>query len=309
MNAIRGLVSVIVPTYDRASVVPRALDSVLAQEYPDFELIVVDDGSKDGTAELLERYAMSDRRVRVVSHQTNRGVTAAKNSGLDAARGEYALILDSDGDLRPHALHCLVSELNDRGPDYGMIFADLVELTTGKRTGGGLDGSGDVTYEDAICGAFFGDFLGLWRTHLTADLRFDERVPGGQSLVWYQIYRRSRVAYVAEVLGSHDMSTPGSVSKTRRGDVEKYRGRALLKELYIGDYGADLRELCPDRLAHHYQGLALYLALTGRRRQASQAAVQALRVRPSVSALLRLAIAVAPKAALETALERRRDDP
>ena len=305
MGEANGLVSVVVPTFNRASMVSKAIESVLGQTYDRLELIVVDDGSTDDSDQLLARYAACDSRVRILRHAQNRGVTAAKNTGLDAARGEYAVVLDSDGDLDPEALRVMVDRLVELGPDYGMVFADLVAASTGARTGAGLDESREVTYRDAICATFTGDFIGLWRTDVTADLRFDERVPGGESLVWHQIYRRSRVAYIDRVLGSHDVDTPESVTKIQRGDTRKYSGRALIKQLYIEEFGDDLRRECPARLAHHYQGLALYSALTGHRVRSARAAFEAARTRPSPASIAKLAIPIVPRRLLESALAQR----
>jgi glycosyltransferase involved in cell wall biosynthesis len=77
----RPAVTIIVTTYDRARLVPRAIDSVLRQTYPNVDLVVVDDGSRDDTSEVLAQYD-DDPRVRIVRHDRNRGVTAAKNTGL-----------------------------------------------------------------------------------------------------------------------------------------------------------------------------------------------------------------------------------
>ena len=93
-------VSVIIPTFDRISVLPRALDSVLAQTRPAGEVIVVDDGSTDGTAELLERDYPGVTTIR----QSNRGVSAARNAGLAAASGDWIAFLDSDDEWRPQKL-------------------------------------------------------------------------------------------------------------------------------------------------------------------------------------------------------------
>ena len=78
------LISVVIPTYNRAGTLKRAIDSVLNQDYRNIEVIVVDDASSDGTGEILA--AMSDPRLRVVVHDTNRGVAAATNTGIRAAR-------------------------------------------------------------------------------------------------------------------------------------------------------------------------------------------------------------------------------
>ena len=88
------LISVVIPTYNRAGTLKRAIDSVLNQDYRNIEVIVVDDASSDGTGEILA--AMSDPRLRVVVHDTNRGVAAATNTGIRAARGAYVAFQDSD---------------------------------------------------------------------------------------------------------------------------------------------------------------------------------------------------------------------
>ena len=96
------LVSVIVPTFNRSAYLRPAIDSVLGQTLTDLELVVVDDGSSDDTAELLE--GIADSRLRVVRHPANRGIAEARNSGLDAAAGKYIAWLDSDDVCRPDRL-------------------------------------------------------------------------------------------------------------------------------------------------------------------------------------------------------------
>ena len=94
--------SVVIPSYNRLNVLPRAIGSVLAQDEPDFELIIVDDGSTDGTQAWLA--ALTDPRIQVIASERNRGVSAARNLGLAAARAPVVAFLDSDDTYRPQRL-------------------------------------------------------------------------------------------------------------------------------------------------------------------------------------------------------------
>jgi len=93
MNS-KKTVSVVLPVYNRESVVKRAIDSVLNQSYSSLELLVVDDGSTDGTVERVR--SVSDERLRLIVHPKNRGANAARNTGIEAATGRYVAFMDSD---------------------------------------------------------------------------------------------------------------------------------------------------------------------------------------------------------------------
>jgi glycosyltransferase involved in cell wall biosynthesis len=116
----RGRVSVVVPTYNYAEYLPQAIQSVLGQTLADWELIVVDDGSTDGTAGVVARF--DDGRIRY-AYQDNRGPSAARNHGLDLARGEYFTMLDADDWLAPNSLADRAALL-DRHPEYGAVYSD-----------------------------------------------------------------------------------------------------------------------------------------------------------------------------------------
>lgn len=101
-------ISVIIPIYNAEKFLPECLDSVLCQEFPSFELLLIDDGSTDGSGEIADRYAEKDSRI-VVVHQPNSGVSAARNRGLTEARGEYIAFVDADDRVTPSYLFHLLS--------------------------------------------------------------------------------------------------------------------------------------------------------------------------------------------------------
>ncbi|HEY4124800.1 MAG TPA: glycosyltransferase family A protein, partial [Rhizomicrobium sp.] len=104
--------SVVIPVFNRAHLLERALSSVLNQSFQDFEIIVVDDGSKDDPERVVQ--AIADSRIRFV-RQENMGGGAARNTGIDLAQGRYIAFLDSDDQFLPHHLKAVKAML-DRGP-------------------------------------------------------------------------------------------------------------------------------------------------------------------------------------------------
>jgi glycosyltransferase involved in cell wall biosynthesis len=123
-----ALVSVIIPTYNRAETVSRAIDSVLDQTYEDFEVLVVDDGSSDGTEAVLESY--DDNRVRPIYHETNQGANVARNTGLEYARGKYVAFLDSDDEWQPEKLDTQLDVLEKRSTEWVAVYCGFsFELT------------------------------------------------------------------------------------------------------------------------------------------------------------------------------------
>lgn len=126
------LVSVIIPAYNRAAALPRAINSVLAQTYRDLEIIVVDDCSKDNTSEVIKGFA--DERIVYLRHAVNKGGAAARNTGIDRSRGEVIAFLDSDDEWTPEKLKRQMELLEKSGPQCGVVYTALqaVYEDTGK---------------------------------------------------------------------------------------------------------------------------------------------------------------------------------
>ncbi len=91
-----NLVSVVMPAYNASRFIDSAISSVMAQSYPCWELIVVDDGSSDGTQARVEKYVRKCSKIRLIQHRTNCGPAAARNTGMENANGYYIAFLDSD---------------------------------------------------------------------------------------------------------------------------------------------------------------------------------------------------------------------
>lgn len=108
--------SIVIPIYNKEAYVEACLKSLLEQDFQDFELIAVDDGSTDGSGDLCDRMAAKDQRIRVI-HQKNGGVTAARRRGVEEARGRYIMFVDADDMLLPHAMRVLHTAIEETQAD------------------------------------------------------------------------------------------------------------------------------------------------------------------------------------------------
>ncbi len=125
-------VSVVLPTYNRLRTLPRAIQSVLAQTYADLELIVVDDGSSDGTEAFVR--GLQDPRLVYLRREQPSGVSAARNFGIAAARGELLAFQDSDDEWLLHKLKAQVDLLDKLGDEFALVGSTVMRYTGGPVT-------------------------------------------------------------------------------------------------------------------------------------------------------------------------------
>lgn len=125
------LVSVVIPCFHQAEYLPAAIDSVLSQTLPDWELVVVDDGSPDDTSAVARRYqAEHPDRAIILIQQTNRGVSEARNAGIAASHGTYILPLDADDEIAETMLEETCAVL-DQDPSVGFVYTDAIHVSDG----------------------------------------------------------------------------------------------------------------------------------------------------------------------------------
>jgi glycosyltransferase involved in cell wall biosynthesis len=243
------IVSVIIPTYNRGWIIKEAIESVLAQDFEDFELIVVDDGSTDHTIDILDSY----KKDLFIIQQENRGVSAARNRGITAASGRFVAFLDSDDlwlpkklsrqvgffNLNPDALICQTEEIWMRNyfrvnpkkrhkKPSGMIFEQSLALCL-------------VSPSAAMIKRSLFDEVG----------RFDETLPACEDYdLWLRISCRYPVYLIDTPLiikrGGHDdqLSAPPGLDKYRIQAIKKILGSDLLSEDQYHAAVNTLKEKC-----------------------------------------------------------------
>jgi len=126
-------VSVIIPTYNRAHLISRAIKSVLNQTYQDFEVIVVDDGSTDNTEEVIKEFQKKDERIKYVRHEKNKGGSAARNTGIKAAKGKYIAFLDSDDEWLPEKLEKQMKVFENAPAKVGVVYTGFWRIENNKK--------------------------------------------------------------------------------------------------------------------------------------------------------------------------------
>ena len=134
MAKSKALVSVIMPVYNASKHVEEAVDSVLNQTFTDFELIVVNDGSKDDSLQILERLAQKDNRIRLLSNAGNKGVVYTRNRGIQEAVGKYIALIDSDDVWVEEKLDRQIELIKNTGAELVYSSYDFID-TNGKQIG------------------------------------------------------------------------------------------------------------------------------------------------------------------------------
>lgn len=178
-------VSVIVPVYNAEKTIERCVTSILDQEFTDLELILMDDGSTDGTATILDAIASQDPRVHVV-HKENTGVSDTRNAGLDLARGEWIQFLDADDWISPEATKLLVRSAEEN--DCDMVISDFYRVI-----GDRVSRKGDIDAEGVLTREEYGDYM----LENPADFYY--------GVLWNKLYRR-------DIIEEHELRMDVSLS-------------------------------------------------------------------------------------------------
>lgn len=243
MPVENGTISAVIPAYNAAPVIGRAIESVLAQRRPADEVIVVDDGSTDGTGQAVQRFGDRVRYIR----QENAGASAARNTGIEAARSEWIAFLDGDDEWLPDHLR-LAAELRQRHPDLRWVTGNFyrcpcrpehvnvtdMDETQVRRVQASLAG-GEVF--DSYLTAHQQRAMGCTDTMV---IRRDLLIRAGLFLtdqkrmndvdLWLRIaYLGEPIGYVFEPTALYHMGVPGSILKSYQGKeyAEEFLDRHL----------------------------------------------------------------------------------
>ncbi len=255
-------VSVIIPTYNRGSLLLRSVTSVFFQTYKNFEVVVVDDGSVDNSiAELREHIA--DSRLVIFELQKNQGVHIARNKGIDICTGQFIVFLDSDDTLDSDALSTFVRTSQNEKADW---ISAPYRLSDGELTGIETDTSGWISKKEIFSGErtrALKPGLGFIKKERIADIRFV--APNLDFIFYRRLTRNAEFFYYAKPLGTYYREENANSLHVKRKkpniSLSIKRGKAL--DAFLYDFKKDCVLYCPDLLSGYSYGASVGLLLDG----------------------------------------------
>lgn len=243
------LFSIIIPAYNAEAYLQRCLDSIFSQEFADYEVIVINDGSNDGTAVLLEEYASKHPNLQVLT-QSNQGMATARNRGLDVAQGDYVMFVDSDDRLCSHALATLSPQVS--GEDIIGFGTQIYNESTGILTDNPIRPTAATTGWD-----YFNrerltprpvHFVCIWQRTYRRDfleenlLRFADGLRRAEDDLFTTMafLRAQRVKNIADCLYTYHVR-PTSITRSSdpRLDADSWHVQQILADTFIPMQGID----------------------------------------------------------------------
>ncbi len=266
-----SLVSVVVPAFNRAAAIGGCLRSVQGQTHQNWEAIVVDDGSMDGTPEVVVQLARKDGRIRLIRQDRNRGAQAARNVGIRAARGEWIAFLDSDDQFLPYSLE---SRLEVAGRDRVSVVHSACNVIK-------VDGSVKPYGTPSIAGQIYRTLLqgeGPMFQGLLVSKRaieeidyLDERIVAFQE--WDTAIRLAKYypfGFEAKPTFIYDCRHPDTISKDFLRSGKGY------EQVFHKHYWSILRYVGPRALARHYRLAGRWYQLGGNHQAVRRCTAMAL---------------------------------
>jgi glycosyltransferase involved in cell wall biosynthesis len=258
--------SIILPTYNRAHLLQRAITSVLSQSYGNFELLIINDGSTDTTNAVV--HSIHDPRIQYRIQERNYGVQRSRNLGLDIATGKYLYFLDDDDELTQGALE-LIIKLVESVPfkDFKIFWFDSIDAEINTLCGVGLGNvEKKVVYLDLLCGKIRGDYTQVINREAFGTNRFDERLWGYEGLLLLKLHKQYDGYYFPRVVKK--AYRHHGVRMCTMSILPHIPHYILGETIYIKEFGDEFKTVCPEKYAEHLSNLGYYQMLNGQKGEA-----------------------------------------
>ena len=234
-------ISVVLPTYNGMKYIKHSIDSVLNQTFSDFELIIIDDCSTDGTGEFLDRYEKEDTRIRVLHNEENLKLPASLNKGFKLAKGEYFTWTSDDNWYEKDAFEIMIKALDDN-PEVGMVYCNCIVIDENERIVDAWKLSPPAWIRTGNCiGACFmyrsdvANIVGEYDTTMFLAEDYD---------YWLRIYENSKLLHLTDFLYRY-RAHGESLTATRLKDVHAQNARLWMRHMdFLVKDVENFKELC-----------------------------------------------------------------
>ena len=213
---MQKLVSIIMPMYNCERFVAESIESVQAQTYQSWELLIVDDCSPDGSVAVVERYAAADPRIRLLKNETNSGAAISRNYAIREAKGKWIAFLDSDDLWLPEKLEKQVAFMEENGLHFS--FTQYVEMTEeGAPTGVLWTGPKKVTKAKLYAYNFIGCLTVMYDREFVGLIQIPDLKKRNDYAIWLRVVKKTPCHLLAEPLARYRVRTSGSITNRKAG--------------------------------------------------------------------------------------------
>lgn len=217
---IKNLVSIVTPVYNAERFIEKTINSVLAQTYEQFEMILVDDCSPDNSAAVINNLAELDSRIKYVKLEENSGAAVARNKGLEHAQGQYIAFIDSDDVWKPEKLDKQISYMNENNYSFTYTNFEIVE-EDGKIMNASVPLPDKLNYSGLLKNTAIACSTVIIDRKVIGDFRMPLVRKGQDTATWLKILRTHDYAYLFdEVMGSY-RQVAGSISSDKIGALKR----------------------------------------------------------------------------------------
>jgi len=267
-------VSIIIPTYNRAELLHTAITSVLNQTYQDFEILIIDDASKDNTQEVVKSF--NDRRIKYIRHKENKGEAVARNTGIMNSNGEYIAFLDDDDEWLPEKLWLQVDLLKNSQPKVGCVYTGyfVIDRSSKKILRRRIPTKRGDIYHDML----FRNYIGIPSTVILKREcfqkinLFDESIAFGNDYdLWIRIAKEFYFDYIEKPLVKY------CIHRQRLStNLEiQIKGLEMILKKYDQFFTSNIKIYCK-----HYMYLGALYCCIGNFKKGGESFLKAIRLRP-----------------------------
>jgi len=219
-------VSIIMPAYNAEKYIGASIESVLEQSYKNWELIIVNDDSKDATPEIINQYAKKDKRLVVTKNTTNQGIAKTKNKAIKLARGQFISFLDNDDCWYSNKLEKQIQVLEETS--YPFVFSSYDKMDAdGKKIKSKVRVSGKYDYKKMLRANYIGALTAIYSVEALGKFYFDDRFVIEDYVYWLQLLKETNFAFAINeplaIYRVHADSFSRSRWKVVRSNYDVYR--------------------------------------------------------------------------------------